>query len=78
MDLVPGSLSCLNLLRDLLVQGSQEVNMPQPAQGPNSLEGNMPQPRIRSLGVCHTSDCLGICTLTQGHPVLRLQQYWVG
>ena len=27
-----------------LVWGSQEVNMPQPAQGPNSLEANLPQP----------------------------------
>ena len=36
-DLVPGRLSRLNLLRDPPVQGSQ-VNMPWPAQGPNSQE----------------------------------------
>ena len=42
-DLVPMKLSCLNLLRDPPVQGFQEVNMPLPAQGPNSQEANMPQ-----------------------------------
>ena len=42
-DLVPMKLSCLNLLRDPPVQGFQEVNMPLPAQGPNSPEANMPQ-----------------------------------
>ena len=43
-DLVPGSLSHLNLLRDPPVQGSRKVNMPQPAQGPNSQEADMPRP----------------------------------
>ena len=37
-DLVLGRLTCLILLGDLPVQGSQEVKMPQPAQGPNSRE----------------------------------------
>ena len=37
-------LPCLNLLRDLPVQGSYEVDMPRPAQGPNSQEANMPRP----------------------------------
>ena len=37
-DLVLGRLTCLSLLGDLPVQGSQEVKMPQPAQGPNSRE----------------------------------------
>ena len=32
------------LLGDLPVQGSQEVNMPPPAQGPNSQEANLPRP----------------------------------
>ena len=41
MDLVLESLSRLNLLWDLPVQGSQEVDMPQPAQGPNSREAYM-------------------------------------
>ena len=41
-DLVLGRLPCLNLHRDPTVQGSQEVDMPQPAQGPNSQEANMP------------------------------------
>ena len=43
-DLVLKRLSCLNLVRDPPVQGSQEVDMPQPAQGPNSQEADMPQP----------------------------------
>ena len=37
-DLVLRRLTCLILLGDLPVQGSQEVKMPQPAQGPNSRE----------------------------------------
>ena len=37
-------LSHLNLLRDPPVQGSQEVVTPQPAQGPNSQEANLPRP----------------------------------
>ena len=36
-------LSHLNLLRDPPVQGSQEVVTPQPAQGPNSQEANLPR-----------------------------------
>ena len=32
-DLVIGRLSCLNLLGDLAVQGSQKVDMPRPAWG---------------------------------------------
>ena len=43
-DLVLGRLSCLNLLGNPSDQGSQEVNMPQPAQGPNSQEADMPRP----------------------------------
>ena len=35
-DLVLERLSCLKLLRVPLVQGSQEVVMPRPVQGPNS------------------------------------------
>ena len=37
-DLVLGRLTCLSLLGDQPVRGSQEVKMPQPAQGPNSRE----------------------------------------
>ena len=37
-------LSCLDLLGDPPVQGSQEIDMPQPVQGPNSQEAKMPQP----------------------------------
>ena len=37
-------MSCLNLLRGLPVQGSQEVDMPQPAQGPSSQEAHLPWP----------------------------------
>ena len=54
----PGKSTCLNLPRDLVlrrllhlnlfgdppVHGSQEVDMPQLAQGPNSREADMPQP----------------------------------
>ena len=43
-DLVPGSLSCLNLLGDSPIQGSQESDMPRPAQGQNSWEADLPQP----------------------------------
>ena len=43
-NLVLGSLSRLNLLGDLPVQGSQEVDMPRPAQGPNSQKANLPRP----------------------------------
>ena len=43
-DLVLEMLSCFNLLGDLLVQGSQEVDMPRPAQGRNSREAHLPQP----------------------------------
>ena len=42
-DLVLKSLSCLNLLGDPPVQGSQKVDMLQPAQGPNSWEAVTPQ-----------------------------------
>ena len=42
-DLVLEMLSCLNLLGDPPVQGSQEVDMPRPAQGPNSQEADKPQ-----------------------------------
>ena len=42
--LVLRRLSHLNLFRDPPVQGTQEVNMPQPVQGPNSQEANLPQP----------------------------------
>ena len=41
-DLVHGSLSYLHLLRDLPVQGSQEVYMPGHAWEPNSQESEMP------------------------------------
>ena len=41
MVLVLESLSRLNLLWDLPVRGSQEVDIPQPAQGPNSRETYM-------------------------------------
>ena len=40
-DLILERLSCLNLLGDLPVQGSQEVDMPLPAQRPNSCEADM-------------------------------------
>ena len=43
-DLVFERLSHLNLLGDPPVQGSQKVDMLQPAQGPNSQEANLPQP----------------------------------
>ena len=43
-DAVPGRLSHLILLRDLPVQESQEVDMPQPAQGFHLQEAVMPQP----------------------------------
>ena len=43
-DLVLRRLSCLNLFGDPSVHGSQEVDMPQLAQGPNSWEADMPQP----------------------------------
>ena len=43
-DLVLKSLLCLNLLGDPPVQETQEVIMPQPAQGPNSQEADLPQP----------------------------------
>ena len=46
-DLVLEKLSRLNLLVDPPVQGSQEVIMPQPAQGPNSCEADLPQPAQR-------------------------------
>ena len=72
-DLVLERLSRFNLLGDLPVQGSQEVIMTRPAQGPNSREAVMPHP-----SQAHASACLGICTLTQGHLALRLQQYWAG
>ena len=39
-NLVLGRLSCFNLLGDPPVQ---EVNMPRPAQGPNSREADLPQ-----------------------------------
>ena len=48
-DLVLGRLSCLNLLGNPSDQGSQEVNMPQPAQGPNSQEADMPRPARDSI-----------------------------
>ena len=70
-DLVLGRLSCLSLLGYLPVQWSQEVNMPQPAQGPSTGLG------IQSPGDCHASACLGICTLTRGCLALRLQECWV-
>ena len=43
-DLVLGRLPHLNPPRDPTVQGSQEVDMPQSAQGPNSQEANLPRP----------------------------------
>ena len=43
-DLILERLSHLNLLGDPPVQGSQEVDLPRPAQGPNYWEGDMPQP----------------------------------
>ena len=43
-DLVLGRLSCLNLLGDPPVQGSQEVDMPRPAQGFDLQEAVMPEP----------------------------------
>ena len=45
-DLVPGRLSHFNFLRDPPVLGSQEVDMPWPAQGPNSWEVDMPRPAL--------------------------------
>ena len=42
-DLVVERLSCLNLLGDPLVPGSQEVITPRPAQGPNPPEAITPQ-----------------------------------
>ena len=44
--LVTGRRLHLSLLRDLLVQVSQEVNMPPPAQGPNSQKANLPRDSI--------------------------------
>ena len=43
-DLVVGRLSHLNLLGDLPVQGSQEIDTRRPVQGPNSWEADMSQP----------------------------------
>ena len=43
MDLALGSLSRLNLLGNLPVQGSQEANLPQPARGFNLQKAVMPQ-----------------------------------
>ena len=43
-DLVPWRLSRLSLLADLPVQGSQEVDMPQPAWGFDLQKVDMPQP----------------------------------
>ena len=43
-SLVHERLSCLNLLGYPPIQGSQEVIMPRPAQGPNSQEAVMPRP----------------------------------
>ena len=43
-DLDLETLSHLNLLGDPPVQGSQEVFTAQPAQEPNSLEADLPQP----------------------------------
>ena len=43
-DLVLERLSVLSLLGDPPLQWSQEVIMPQPAQGPNSREANLPRP----------------------------------
>ena len=42
-DLVLERLSHLSLLRDPPVQGSQKVDTPKPAQGPNFWEVNLPQ-----------------------------------
>ena len=41
-DLVLKRLSCLNLLTDPPVQGSQKVDMPRLAQGSNSREADLP------------------------------------
>ena len=46
-DLVLGRLSCLNLFGNLPVQGPQEVDMPLPAQRPNSCEADMSRPAWR-------------------------------
>ena len=43
-DLVLGRLTCLSLLGDLPVQGSQEIDTRRPVQGPNSWEADMSQP----------------------------------
>ena len=40
----PRRLTCLNLPRDLPVQGSQEIDTRRPVQGPNSWEADMSQP----------------------------------
>ena len=51
-DLVLTRLSCLNLLGDLPVRGSQEVNMPQPAQGLSSWEADLPRDLISKRLSC--------------------------
>ena len=46
-DLVLKKLSCLNLLGDPPVKGSQEVITSRPAQGLSSLDADLPQPAQR-------------------------------
>ena len=77
-DLVLGRLSPLNLSRDQPVQGSQEVNMPRPVQGPNSWGSCLNLLGDSISRKLHAPALLGICTLIQGLLDLRLQQYWVG
>ena len=79
-NLVLRRLSCLNLLKDLPVQGVPRDRHTSTCPGTQFSEGQPAStcPVIQSPGGCHTSACLGICILNQGWLALRLQQYWVG
>ena len=79
-DLVLERLSCLNLLRDLLVPGVPGGRHASACPQTQFSRGchTSTCPVIRSLGGCHASACLGLCTLTWGCLALRLQQSWVG
>ena len=79
-DLVLERLSRLNLLGDPLVPGVPGGHHASTYPGTQFSGGQHAStcPGIRSPGSCHASSFLGICTLSQGHQVLRVQQYWVG
>ena len=79
-DLVLGRLSCLNLLGNPSDQGSQEVNMPQPAQGPNSQEADMPRPAqgFNLQEAVTPQPAWGSAPWPRDAWLSGLQQYWVG